>query len=428
MAVPQALEIDLASAPGLDLLRSVAVRHGEPIAQAAHLMDRLFLLRSPWAPGLRFVGAQATARVNDSAPAPPRSFDLGGTGETIEDAFASCVGEGVDRLAQVERPGDVATVASLRNVGTEVMPAAVALIEQHLADDGLSADAPLAWTGSRMLSSGKDGAGHNVLVPSDWCLRRADRAVRLKARTMLGNGVAAGPDVDWAASRALLELIERDAASLWWIGGRRGRPVALDEPGQPEVVRLLGALRRDAGERSTWLLDITTDIATPCVAALSCAADGRGLACGLAARTTMVEAACSAILELCQMELAIQLAAAKRLASGDTSLNDVDRAHLRRACDIDVGSCELLHPLGIPQSYPSHSAASMLAAARIALAKAGIEAALVDLTRPEFGIPVVRAIAPALQPMPSEAVTLRLRQVLSETGGGHRHTNGVPLM
>jgi ribosomal protein S12 methylthiotransferase accessory factor len=63
-----------------------------------------------------------------------------------------------------------------------------------------------------------------------------------------------------------------------------------------------------------------------------------------------------------------------------------------------------------------------------ALARCGIDAALIDMTRPEFGIPVVRAVAPALQPMPSDTVTDRLRRVLKECGGGDRHTGGTPLI
>jgi ribosomal protein S12 methylthiotransferase accessory factor len=53
---------------------------------------------------------------------------------------------------------------------------------------------------------------------------------------------------------------------------------------------------------------------------------------------------------------------------------------------------------------------------------------LIDMTRPEFGIPVVRAVAPALQPMPSDTVTDRLRRVAKECGGGNRHTGGASLI
>lgn len=107
----------------------------------------------------------------------------------------------------------------------------------------------------------------------------------------LSTGCAAGPSFEAAAARALLELVERDAASLWWIGGRRARPVAAAGAANVEAVRLLASLREWSKERTTWLLDITTDIEIPTLAAVSVDADGRGLACGLAARPTFEQAA-----------------------------------------------------------------------------------------------------------------------------------------
>src|SRR5262249_49867795 len=165
----------------------------------------------------------------------------------------------------------------------------------------LSRAEPLAWVRGKAIDPGRSSEfERDLLLPADWCLRRSVDQVCLKPRTVLSVGVAAGPDFDWAASRSILELVERDAASLWWIGGRRGRSVALDEPAMAEIVRLLGTLREKARHRRTWLLDITTDIAIPAIAALSCDEDGRQLAYGLAARLSIAEASRAAVLELCQ--------------------------------------------------------------------------------------------------------------------------------
>jgi ribosomal protein S12 methylthiotransferase accessory factor YcaO len=62
------------------------------------------------------------------------------------------------------------------------------------------------------------------------------------------------------------------------------------------------------------------------------------------------------------------------------------------------------------------------------LAQRDIEAALVDLTRPELGIPVVHAIAPQLQLLPCSLHTERLRRAIDETGGGARWTQAVTLL
>ena len=220
------------------------------------------------------------------------SFSLSGSGETLEDAFVSCVGEGIDRLAQVECPTDVTAIANLAEVADRTWPAAIAAIEHDMALQGLPATTPLAWVSGKPLDTSSIGRseGHDVLLPADWCLRRATGRQRLRPRTALSVGVAAGPTFDWAASRALLELIERDAASLWWTGGRRGKAVPLDHPAMAEIQRLVGTLRQHAHDRISWLLDLATDIGIPVIAALSCDMDGKHLAYGLAARLSLEDA------------------------------------------------------------------------------------------------------------------------------------------
>jgi ribosomal protein S12 methylthiotransferase accessory factor len=196
------------------------------------------------------------------------------------------------------------------------------------------------------------------------------------------------------------------------------------------AVPLLKALRQDSRERATWLIDITTDIGIPCLTAVSCDGRGRDVACGFAARLSPAAAARGAILEMCQMELALPIVAAKRRERGDLGLNDTDRRHLARALAIDAARCELLHPVGVPRrdSGQAHADADAeLDTLRTAFARRGIEAALIDLTRPELAIPVVRAVAPHLQLMPCGMHVERLRRAISTAGGGERWTLGIPI-
>jgi len=330
-ARPAFLEIDLTSEQGIALSRSVSDRYGPEIVRAASLASRMFLLRSPWAPGLRFIGAETKSRLLNGDGSAQASFSLSGSGEGLEEAFVSCVGEGIDRLAQIECPDDVTVIASLPEIADRVMPSAIAAIEQDMVGQALCKATPLAWVSGKLLDSGPDLDGdRSVLLPADWCLRRTAGELCLKPRTALSVGVAAGPNFEWAASRALLELIERDAASLWWMGGRRGKAVPLDEPAMVKIARLVEHLRQQTNDRISWLLDITTDIGVPVIVALSCDRDGRQLAYGLAARLSIAEAARAAILELCQTELAILLAKIKRLENGEEGLLPTDRAHLER--------------------------------------------------------------------------------------------------
>ena len=418
------LQIDLHSGSGTALLRSLVERHGEALAKAARLPSRLFLIGSPWAPGLAFVGGEADPRRLPEPLALETSFSLAGSGELIEDALASCVGECAERLSQIERPGDKVREGTFAETASETLPAAADRIEAllHRAPGGLETKA--AWVRGRTLSTGSD-----CLIPADWCLRQRQPGPLAVPGAALSTGCAAGASFEAAATRALLELVERDAASLWWIGGRRARPVAADSPAMAEAARLLGNLRQDNRERTAWLLDITSDLDIPTLAAVSADGAGRGLAVGLAARLSAREAARAAIFEMCQMELAHPVVEMKRQQRGDAALNEIDRRHLARATAIDAGSCELLHPLGLPRSAAEpEGAAYPLAQLQAALARCSMEAALVDLTRPEIGIPVAWALAPGLQLMPCEMRSERLRRAVVATGGGDRLTHGVALM
>jgi ribosomal protein S12 methylthiotransferase accessory factor len=419
------LAIDLDSAPGAALLAALAERHGDALARAAKLPDRLFLLRSPWAPGLRFVGGEVhPARALNLPEHRSGAFSLAGSGDRLEDALASCLGEGVERLSQVERAGDAVLQCSCAAAAGQTLPAAQRLIETLLQDSPEGHNMPVAWVRGQT-------AGREVLVPADWCLRRQTQGPLTIPGAALSTGCAAGATFEAAAARALLELVERDAVALWWIGGRRGRPLAGESAAMAEAVRLLGVLREDSKERASWLLDLTTDLGVPCVAALSVDAAGKGLACGFAARPTLEGAARAAVLEMCQMELALLVALAKREERGEAGLNEVDRRHLDRARRIAADRCDLIHPLGAPSAsvLPAcDGPRAELDALLAQLAQRNIEAALVDLTRPEPGIPVVHAVAPQLQLLPCGSHTDRLRQAIAATGGGGRWTEGVTLL
>ena len=413
-------EIDFASAEGSALLAASAV-NGASIEAALKRLDRAFVVVSPWSRGLFFVGGQ----VRNESPATSAAtvFSLAGSGESLDRALVSCAGESVERLSQIERPGDISKIGDLGAIAELAMRSVLDRVGDLLRrTPSLSRDSS-SWVSAVTLG------GQPTLVPADWCLRRAVPGTLNIPGAALSTGCAAGPTFASAAARALLELIERDAACLWWVGGKRAKLVATDSSVMREAARLLDVLRQGNTERATWLLDITTDVAVPAIAALSVGPDGRGLACGLAARLCPQQAAVAAILEMCQIELATQFVALKQVQRGHSGLNDIDLRHIQRAAEIDAGNCQLLYPSGIGRTKAVNvQGEEELPAIRAALDRKGFEAALVDLTRPEYALPVVCAIAPGLQLLPGDLETQRLRQVIAATGGGHQWTRGVPLI
>jgi ribosomal protein S12 methylthiotransferase accessory factor len=406
-----------------DLLRQLGYADGDAAAaadrarmlRAGAAMRRLFRLAAPDAPGLVFFGGEADPAVLGLDPGLPVG-SLAGSGLDAGRAFEACVGEGVEYLCQFAQPSD-----PIRRARLDGNADAVDFV--RAACGGAET---LDWVAAQHLTDGSD-----AWFPADLCLRRPAARRDFTPPLKLSTGCAAGPTRDAATLRALLELIERDAAALWWRGGRRGRPIRPDSPAGHAAALLLAQLRHGRSDRRTWLLDITTDLGVPAVAALSADADGFGFAFGLSARLTLAEAVRSAIFELCQVELGRHVIAAKRAESGDAALNDSDRKQLHRTTALDTRACLLLQPDGEPAgadpAIPADPAGAVGWIAG-ALAGKGIDARRLDLTRERFAIPVVRVLAPGLQLDPCEIVSERLAAAMSATGGGARHTGGMALL
>ena len=421
MSNPIHLEIDVNSEQGTRLLTSIEAAHGSSIVRVAKGFTRLFLLRSPWAPGLRIVGGETKSPGSRRWASADLTLSLFGSGSNIEDAFAACIGEGVERLSQFEQHGDVAKVAHVHDSAGQLLPG----LEKLLADlmpAGPSRDTPLAWAKGRSLADDRD-----VLVPADWCLRRDPSSARLGLRTALSTGAAAGQSYEAAAVRALLELVERHSTHLWWEAGRPGAPIALETGCMSGVSELISLLRQSEKYRATWLLDLTTDLGIPTVAAVSFDGSGTGFACGTAARLNMHEAAAAAIRELCQMELGLLIALGKSQETGPGALNATDKSHLRRGSEINASSCALVHPMGRPVIHTDRSSRGALTELRATFADSGIDAALINLTRSQFELPVVHALAPQLCPMPTIAQCAGTRAASDRYGGGDRWNKNVPL-
>jgi ribosomal protein S12 methylthiotransferase accessory factor len=402
-------------------------RDGGPVAaaerarllRAAASFVRLFQVAAPEAPGLVFLGGEIDARLG--AAGRLQRWSITGTGLTLRAAFESCVGEGVERLSLIAEAEDRVVPGMLADHAAGFEPMTLEALAAIVP-----ANERIDW-----LAGTRIGDGRPALLPADLCLARDSATRGFAPPYPIGIGCAAGPSFDAAVLHALLEAVERDAACLWWQGGARGRLIRPQDAANAEAAGLLAALRRGREDRRTWLLDITTDLRIPCAAAVSSGADGFGFACGTAARATLRQAVRSALLEMCQMEVAHDIVELKRRESGEARFNDVDRAHLRRWGEVDTQACALLHPLppeAASADIEADSPAETLRQIAGRLAQRGIEAFAVDLTRLRFDIPVARIIAPAMEKASSGRAGARLKAMIDRTGGGESYTRGIPLM
>jgi ribosomal protein S12 methylthiotransferase accessory factor len=400
------------------------------LLRAAATFRRLFQLPVPDAPGLVFCGAEADPACLGAQFSGLSAGSLAGSGPTAQRAFESCVGEGVEYLSQfaqgTAQGTDRIEIGSVNEQLGALDDVTGRFIKVILGACAIDPARPIGWVRVQRLP-----AGTEAWLPADLCLRRAPARQDFTPPLKLSSGCSAGVTEDDAALRAALELIERDAAALWWRGGRRGRAIPANSEAGQAAATLLEHLRQGTTGRRSWLLDITTDLGIPAIAALSAREDGFGFSFGLAARVRPAEAARAAIFELCQSELAHHVVAAKQRESGDRLLNENDQRRLRHGSEIDTRHCALLQPLGesvLASGDAGGDAAIGLRTVQDRLAVAGVAAYRMTLTRPQFEVPVVRVVAPGLQAEPCAIVGERLARAMAETGGGAVHTGGVSLL
>lgn len=205
------------------------------------------------------------------------------------------------------------------------------------------------------------------------------------------SGCAAGASHPAACLAALLELIERDAIGRWWYGARRRRRIDPALAGIPAVA--VDAL--DARERRTALTDISTGYGVRVVAAASWLPDGTHVALGFKAHPELSVAATGAVLELWQIEIGL----CQRLALHDPAILAWCRAVTRNMAPLTAAGLAgdpPPPPDTLPDIARDIATPGTLDRLHRALAADGIRVLYLDRTRPDFGVAVIRAIAPGL--------------------------------
>lgn len=331
-----------------------------------------------------------------------------GKGLSPASAVLSAVGEAIERYA-ASLPDRTKTIEARATDldGPHLDPGRFALYSpEHYARPGF----PFApydpalehpWVRGRSLRTGQPIWVHAAFVHLSLELRRHQLIVQGSS-----NGLAASTSVDDAARRAILELIERDAFMCTWMTGAPGRRVILDDSLDPELQTIVAGIERLGAVLELYLLD-TSAIGTTAVC-LSMG-DGRewpAVTLALGADLHPKAAIQSAILEMGQTGPHL-----RRLLRNTLWPVPPDEGAVRDMLDhaayfFPVARRHLFDPL----RHGGHSVSlrdleatatpSDLAACRAAIAAAGVEVSVVDLTSPDVRtgpFRVARAISPDLQ-------------------------------
>lgn len=214
------------------------------------------------------------------------------------------------------------------------------------------------------------------------------------------NGLASGNHLLEATSHALSEVIERDATTLWTYGGRAAaaRRVRLDTVDDPGCRQVLEAYERDSIEVGVW--ETTTDVGLPaflCTIVPRPGAERHLYAnSGMGCHPRREVALLRALTEAAQSRLTLISGSRDDNASQTYGLLlDADTLHEERT---RLTYDEPVVDYAAAPSWEHDTFAADVAAEVAQLVAVGIEqVVVVDLTRHELGIPVVRVVVPGLE-------------------------------
>ncbi len=235
------------------------------------------------------------------------------------------------------------------------------------------------------------------------------------------NGNAAGNSIEEAVLQGFLELVERDAVALWWYN-RLSRPtVDLSSFNEPYFERLLEYYR--SLNRGLYVLDITTDLQVPAFAAVSHRLDGdpRDILFAFGAHVEARIGIERALLEVNQL---LPLAVNPEAGDPKSRYRIKDPQFMDWFANATLENQPYLAPRnGAPPQKASHYPAlcepNVYHALQYCIRRAQacqLEPYVLDMTRPDVGLNVVKVVVPGLRHFWKRLGPGRLYQVPRQMG------------
>lgn len=334
--------------------------------------------------------------------------DASGKGMSREQAEASALCEAVERYSAVQQGWEVDCTESYTDIARiAIHPNDVMLFsEQQFADSArklkkgfsrvpeqFDVSAKVDWSPVWSLADGS-----RRLLPSALLYFSAAECSRFNGHQYClsdSNGNAAGNTYQEAVLQGLFELVERDAVAIWWYN-RISRPAL--SPSNSLEYSAPWRTHRDIG-RDVWLLNLTSDLGIPVIAAVSAdSGTGRKPIFGFGCHFNLGVATTRAVTEMNQQ--LPRLLKAKRQESGSLPNDDMD-AWLSTA-----STHELLY---LAPSNPERlmicddvepnrlSLGASIDVVVDVLRTKGIDVYVLDQSRRETDLVVVKVIAPGLR-------------------------------
>jgi len=207
------------------------------------------------------------------------------------------------------------------------------------------------------------------------------------------NGCAAGNTVAEAIVQGFLELVERDAYALWWYN-RVQRPELDLSHFEDSYVREFRNELADRGHK-LWVLDITNDLGIPTYVAIThWVKDGKeNVEFGSGAHFDARIALLRALTELNQF---LSIGLMDGGAGDKSSLDGVTPLRLQDYPYLTPNGADLVQP-DLDVKFGKLDTHKQVAACVSLAKKAGHDFLVLDQTRADIGVPVVRVVVPGLR-------------------------------
>ncbi len=324
-----------------------------------------------------------------------------GKGSTAEQGEASALMEAIERYSGIFQGDEIRVTRRF----TDFRPGEAL----HPNDVLLFSDAQYGRRQTRALD-----AGHSHMVPPPfdpsakiewspvWSLR--DEGFKYLPTGLLyffygvgyqadSNGCAAGNTLEEAVVQGFLELVERDAYAIWWYNRLPRRELDLEQFDDP-YVRDLQTQLAESGRR-LWVLDVASDLAIPAfVAVTHWMQNGKeNIEFGSGAHFDARIALLRAVTELNQF-LSIGL-----MGGGTGERSSLDGSTPFRLQDHPflTPSGNSMIQLSSDSKFGRLDSREQVSACVRAAKQAGLDFLVLDQTRPDIDVPVVRVIVPGLR-------------------------------
>lgn len=317
-----------------------------------------------------------------------------GKGLSLDAARVSAVMEAYETWCaeSIDRPLRLASLDEMRYTQTLVDIDALPLAAIEPLDPGH----PFLWIEGRDLMGGAARWLPYELVHANYALPEPPHSATFAATT---NGLASGNTAEEAILHGLMEVIERDALTLWKLGPSAWQdsvaidPSSIDDPACRWLLDRFAAALIDVA-----IFDVTSDLGIPAFMVLIDDRTGTTGAAelGSGAHPAPEVALVRALTEAAQARATFIAGAREDIPDEDYA--EAELAARRAAARAILDGLEPARPFSTVSSVEQPSFAGDIQATLAALKRAGIgEAIAVDVGKPAFGLAVVRVVVPGLE-------------------------------